>query len=804
TTTLTTGIDVFIEDTTTITVTINGVNDLDDGDESASTDEDTPVDVTNLLINTVDPEAGDPVVASAGGQDINAGPVTVAGSNGGQFTIASDGTTSFDPNGDFEGLAPGESDTTTVTYVVEDADGGLNTSTVTVTVNGVNDLDDGDETASTDEDTATAIDNLLANTDDPEAGDPVVVSADGQPVVAGTPVQVAGSTGGVFTIEADGTASFDPDGDYESLAPGESDTSTVTYVVEDADGAQNTSTVTVTINGVNDLEDGDETATTDEDTPTPIDNLLLNSDDPEAGTPVVTSAGGDPVIPGTPLQVAGSTGGVFTIASDGTASFDPNAEFEDLEPGDSRITTIEYTVEDDDGGLVTSTVTVTVTGESDNPDPTAVDDAYQTTETLDGQFPLIEENILGNDTDPENDDLDVTELSFNGTDAVRFGDTFLLNVTTALGNSGALSVNAVTGELIFSAGDGFTELGDGDSDSFTVDYGITDGNGGSDDAQITITVNGTSTNSRPDAVDNTFGTTEVTDGVFPVINDNILTNDTDPEDDDLDIIRVTIDGQDAAQNGAGDFQFIATTARGNRGVVAIDPETGEFTFVALDGFAELGDGEVDQFTFEYEITDGNGGRDTADVTVVVDGTSFNARPDAVDNTFGTTEVADGVVPAINGNILDNDTDPEDDPLEITSVTFQGNELTKIDPVNFVLFAFTDKGNGGAVQINSETGDFIFVPGDGFAELAEGEVDGFTLTYEISDGNGGTDTADIVITVDGSDSNSTPNAVNDRYTTTEITDGVYPEITGNLLEDDTDPDAGDGDSLTITETHWDHH
>ncbi|MEM7213158.1 MAG: Ig-like domain-containing protein, partial [Pseudomonadota bacterium] len=584
---------------------------------------------------------------------------------------------------------------------------------------------------------------------------------------------------------------------YESLAPGESDSSTVTYVVEDADGAQNTSTVTVTINGVNDLEDGDETATTDEDTPTDIDNLLLNSVDPEAGAPVVTSAGGDPVTPGTPLQVAGSTGGVFTIASDGTASFDPNAEFEDLEPGESRVTTIEYTVEDDDGGLVTSTVTVTVTGESDNTDPTAVNDDYATTETQDGVFPLIEENILGNDTDPENDDLDVTELSFNGTDAVRFGDTFLLNVTTALGNSGALSVNALTGELIFSAGDGFSELDDGDSDSFTVDYGITDGNGGSDDAQITITVNGTSTNSRPDAVDNTYGTTEITDGVFPPINDNILTNDTDPENDDLDIIRVTFDGQDAAQNGAGDYQFIATTARGNRGVVAIDPETGEFTFVALDGFAELGDGEVDQFTFEYEITDGNGGRDAADVTVVVDGTSFNSRPDAVDNTFGTTEVADGVVPAINGNVLDNDTDPEDDPLEITSVTFQGTELTKIDPVNFVLFAFTDKGNGGAVQINSQTGDFIFVPGDGFAELGDGEVDGFTLTYEISDGNGGTDTADIVITVDGTTQNLSPNAVNDRYTTTEISDGVYPQITGNLLEDDTDPDAGEGDSLSIT-------
>jgi large repetitive protein len=60
--------------------------------------------------------------------------------------------------------------------------------------------------------------------------------------------------------------------------------------------------------------------------------------------------------------VAGSTGGLFTVNSDGTVTFDPNGEFEDLAVGETATTTVSYTISDGQGGTDTATITVTVTG----------------------------------------------------------------------------------------------------------------------------------------------------------------------------------------------------------------------------------------------------------------------------------------------------------------------------------------------------------------------------------------------------------------------------------------------------------
>ncbi|MEP4441960.1 MAG: Ig-like domain-containing protein, partial [Hyphomicrobiales bacterium] len=50
-----------------------------------------------------------------------------------------DGTFSYDPNGQFESLAVGETASDTFTYTVDDGNGGTSTETVTVTITGQND-----------------------------------------------------------------------------------------------------------------------------------------------------------------------------------------------------------------------------------------------------------------------------------------------------------------------------------------------------------------------------------------------------------------------------------------------------------------------------------------------------------------------------------------------------------------------------------------------------------------------------------------------------------------------------------------
>ncbi|MEO0990144.1 MAG: Ig-like domain-containing protein [Pseudomonadota bacterium] len=118
--------------------------------------------------------------------------------------------------------------------------------------------------------------------------------------------------------------------------------------------------------GENQLSDGSETSSAQESSEgIPLDNVPLNTLDPEAGEPVVASVSGSAENLG--AKVAGSGGGLFTISADGTASFDANGDFEDLAKDETRQTSVTYTVTDADGTIVESTYTVTVVGENDAP-----------------------------------------------------------------------------------------------------------------------------------------------------------------------------------------------------------------------------------------------------------------------------------------------------------------------------------------------------------------------------------------------------------------------------------------------------
>lgn len=110
------------------------------------------------------------------------------------------------------------------------------------------------------------------------------------------------------------------------------------------------------------------------------------------------------------------------------------------------------------------------------------------------------------------------------------------------------------------------------------------------------------------------------------------------------------------------------------------------------------------------ISDGNGGTDTAIVTLTVDPVAD--PPDAVDDTESTT-----VETAVTIDVLANDSDPDGDSLSVTGVT--------------------DPGNGTAVLNADDT--ITYTPDSAF-------VGTDSFTYTISDGNEGTDTATVTIDV----------------------------------------------------------
>jgi VCBS repeat-containing protein len=108
-------------------------------DDGATTNEDDSVS-GNVLANDRDADSNVlTVIAVAGGSVGSPFAVTSSGGRIGALVVAASGAYNFDPLGNFNDLAVGESDTVTVAYTIEDDTGGSDTATLTITVDGTND-----------------------------------------------------------------------------------------------------------------------------------------------------------------------------------------------------------------------------------------------------------------------------------------------------------------------------------------------------------------------------------------------------------------------------------------------------------------------------------------------------------------------------------------------------------------------------------------------------------------------------------------------------------------------------------------
>ena len=309
---------------------------------------------------TVDEDASGSLNVLANDTDPNGDTVTLTGATSpdGDVTFAPDGTVTFTPAPDFSGE-------TTITYTVEDGNGGTDTGTVVVTVNAINDApeanDDADTTA---EDTSIIVD-LLANDTDVD-GDDLSVTSVSVPADQGTVVN-----------NGDGTATFTPAPDFNGEA-------TISYTIADQEGLTDSAEHSVTVTAVNDGPVAvDDEAVTDEDTPVTID-ALANDTDPD-GDDLVISDATVPADQGTVEIVGGEI--LFTPAPD----FNGEA-------------TISYVAQDTDGNQTPAQITVTVNPINDA--PVAVDDVADTT---DGSPVVID--LLANDTDVDGDTLEISEVS---------------------------------------------------------------------------------------------------------------------------------------------------------------------------------------------------------------------------------------------------------------------------------------------------------------------------------------------------------------------------------------------------------
>src|SRR5215831_16374499 len=215
----------------TVNVTVDSVNDNPDAhDDSAVTDEDTPV-VVNVLANDSDVD-GDALTVSAVTQGAH-GSVTNNGNN-----------VTYSPAANYNG-------SDSFSYTVSDGHGGTATANVSVTIKPVNDNPvAGADSSTTDEDTPVVV-NVLANDSDTNNGSSVTYSP---------------------AANYNGSDSF-------------------TYTVSDGHGGTATASVNVTINPVNDNPVAiPDSATTNEDNSVTVD-VVANDTDVDGDTLSLTSVG---------------------------------------------------------------------------------------------------------------------------------------------------------------------------------------------------------------------------------------------------------------------------------------------------------------------------------------------------------------------------------------------------------------------------------------------------------------------------------------------------------------------------------
>jgi large repetitive protein len=411
-----------------------------------------------------------------------------------------------------------------------------------------------------------AVDDAL-NTARGTPGDVDVLANDSDP--DGDPLSIPSWTQGAEgTVVCTGSVcSYTPDD------PGFVGVDSFDYTVADGNGGTDVGTVLVDVTYTNAQPvAGDDILTTDEDEAGQVDVLANDEDEDGDQLTVVT-------------ETPDADHGTVSCTPEGLCTYTPSPDFN----GSDSFT---YTIEDGAGADDAGEVTVTVTPVND--DPNAVADSFVVTENEQGSL-----NVLGNDTDID-------------------GDALSVSTSAPAATHGTVSCQAA-GLCTYTPDPDFEG-----SDSFQ--YQVTDGQGGSDSATVSVTV--TPENSPPVADDETLTTAEDTAGSV-----NVLVGDTDA---DGDLLSVTTPAP-AAANGT-----VSCTAGGS---CTYTPEAHWH-----------GDD-----SFDYTVADGRGGSDTGTVTVTV--TSVNDAPVAVDDSLTVAEDAQAQV-----DVLLNDSDVEGDALSVTGST----------------------------------------------------------------------------------------------------------------------------------------
>ena len=482
--------------------------------------------------------------------------------------------------------------------------------------------------------------------------------------------------------------------------------------------------------------------------------------------------------------------GKLSISADGGIAYDPRGAFDHLQVGEQAVETFRYQVSDSRGGVSEASVTITIEGRNDA--PVATDDNIYLSE--DTPLSFTSRWLSGDDRDVDGDTLRVTSVQdaehgsvrldadgtitfapdadFNGEAGFHYtvsdgmgGETTAFvrvhveavndrpvpttdNIHTAEDSSITFPAGWLSGDdfdvegdhlevsAVHHASHGTVRLNPDGTITFTPDadfngeagfrYTVKDGNGGFSGGAVRVHV--AAVNDAPVATPDGITMIEDTSKTFSACN--LSGDDRDVDGDPLSVTAV-----DGARHGS----------------VTLNPD-GTITFTPEAGFT--GDA-----SFRYTVEDGNGGSDSASVTVHV--LSSNHAPEAINiSNTSLREETDG---AVVGKLSVIDPDSGD-----------SHTLEVVDDARFHI----DAGNNLRLKAG-ESVDFESEPT-------------IEVTVRATDAAGESTTRTIEIHV--LDINHAPESI--EISNTNLKEDTFGAVVGRLSA--TDPDIGDSHTFEVVD------
>jgi VCBS repeat-containing protein len=651
--------------------------------------------------------------------------------------------------------------------------------------------------------------NVAATTDKHTAIDIDVLSSDSAPAgdtLSVTAVNTSGTLGSV-SINGNGTIHYDPNGQFNALSAGQTATDTFGYTVSDGFFAAS-GTVTVTVTGVNDPPVISNIETTPlsyraQSAPVAVTSSLTLSDDDDAtmsgATVSITSgfeSGADVLSFTNQNGITGSydsSTGVLTLSGDAiVADYQTALQSVEFATSDNSASpaarVVSFTVTDSLGATSTGTASRTI-DVSVAHQPPVLSGIESSTLQYFASTPGVAITSSLTVSSPDDTTLSGATVAISS-GFVASEDS--LAFTNASGITG--SYDATTGVLTLS---GSASLADYQAALQSVTYSDSAGASAmAGDRVISFQVNdGFSVNNLSNVESRTInvmahtppiaGNVAATTDKHTAIDVDVLSSDSDPDGGTLSVTAVNTTGT------------LGSVSINGNGTIHYDPN-GQFNALSA--------GQTATDTFGYTVTDGV---QTASATVTVTITGVNDPP-VISNieTSALSYRAQDPAVAITGALTVSDDDDATiggATVSITSGFDSGADLLSFTNASGITGSYnastgvlTLSGDAIVADYQAALRSVEFSTSDSSASPAAR-----TVSFAVTDSVGASSTGTAARTIDVSEANQAPTAINHSYTAVGNTplgvgatpSGVAATVSGSVLNGATDPNPGDTLSVT---------